>query len=45
MGASSKSKRIRWEEICKKTKKCSHCPPNGGENANRKPRSDKYKNK
>lgn len=45
MGASSKSKRIRWNEICKKTKNCPHCAPHRGENAKKKPRSDKHKDK
>lgn len=45
MGATSKSKRERWEEIQKKTKDCPYCGPNRGENANRRARTDKYKSK
>lgn len=45
MGASPKSKRERWNEISNETKKCPHCPPHGGENAKKKPRSDKHKSK
>lgn len=45
MGASAKSKRERWKEIVKETKDCSFCGPNKGENANRRPRTDKYKSK
>lgn len=45
MGATSKSKRKRWNKLTKQTKECSHCPPHKGENAKKKPRSDKYKSK
>lgn len=45
LGASAKSKRERWKEIVKETKDCSFCGPNKGENANRRPRTDKYKSK
>lgn len=45
MGATSKSKRERFKEVCKKTKKCPHCPPHAKENEGKKPRSDKHKNK
>lgn len=45
MGATSKSKRERWKEVTKKTKKCPLCPPHGVENAKKRPRTDKYKTK
>lgn len=45
MGATPKSKRARWKVVTKKTKKCPLCPPHGGENAKKKPKSDKYKSK
>lgn len=48
MGATAKSKRIRWGEITKKGKDgyCPHCPPHKGDNTTRKkPKSDKHKNK
>lgn len=46
MGASSKSRRKRWQEVAAETKKCPRCPPHSGENTTRKrPRSDKHKNK
>lgn len=45
MGASSKSKRSRWNEITKATKDCSRCPPHKEENEQKKQRSDKYKSK
>ena len=43
MGANSKSKRERWNEVVKKTKKCPYCPPHAKENEGKKPRSDKHK--
>lgn len=45
MGATSKSKRERWNEVCNQTGKCGYCPPHGGENAKKRPRTDKYKSK
>ncbi len=45
MGADAKSKRERWGEITKQTKDCGFCGPNRGENAKRRPRTDKYKSK
>lgn len=45
MGATSKSKRDRWNDITKKTKKCPMCPPHKKENSKKKQRSDKYKSK
>ena len=45
MGATAKSKRERWGEITKKTKKCPFCPAHAGENATRRARSDKHKSK
>lgn len=45
MGATNNSKRERWGEVCDKTKKCPRCPPHAGENASKRPRSDKYKSK
>jgi hypothetical protein len=45
MGADPKSRRKRWETVCKKTKDCPHCPPNRGENAKKQPRSDRHKSK
>lgn len=43
MGATPKSKRDRRIEVAKKERACSICPPNRGENANRRPRSDRHK--
>ncbi len=45
MGATAKSKRVRWGEVAKKTKKCPFCPPHAKENGKKRPRSDKHKNK
>jgi hypothetical protein len=45
MGASSKSKRERWGEVVSKTGKCPFCPPHDGENAKKRPRTNKYKSK
>lgn len=45
MGADSKSKRDRWKQVTKKTNKCPYCPPHNGENAKKRARPDKYKNK
>lgn len=45
MGATPKSRRERWNEVCKETKDCAHCPPHKIENARKKPRSDKHKSK
>lgn len=45
MGATSKSKRDRWKKVASETGKCSRCPPHSGENARKKPKSDKHKSK
>lgn len=45
MGATSKSKRERWNEVAGIEKKCPHCPPHKGENAEKRPRPDRYKDK
>ncbi len=45
MGATAKSKRRRWKKVVAKTGKCPFCPPHGGENAKKKPKTDKYKSK
>lgn len=45
MGATSKSKRKRWNEVAAETKKCGHCPPHDGENKTKRRRPDKYKSK
>lgn len=45
MGATSKSKRIRRNQVAKRTKKCPLCPLHSGENARRRPKKDKYKSK
>lgn len=45
MGATAKSKRERWGEVCDKTGQCGFCGPNKGENAKKRPRTDKYKSK
>lgn len=45
MGANSKSKRERWNEVCKQTKDCARCPPHKDENARKQQRSDRHKSK
>lgn len=41
---SSLDRKVRWMKIAKATGKCDRCPPHGGENWKRKPRSDRHKN-
>lgn len=43
MGASTGSKRERWNHVAKAIKRCSYCPPHGGENAKPSARPDRYK--
>lgn len=45
MGATTGSKRERWTEVSKKTKKCPHCPPHDSENRGRRPKTDTHKRK
>jgi hypothetical protein len=41
---SEKGNKERRLEIVKATKKCGFCPPHGGENQGRRPKTDKNKN-
>jgi hypothetical protein len=46
MGANSKSRRSRLNKLTDEKKMhCGHCPPNRGDNAKRRKKTDKYKSK